>query len=107
MRLSHQANRWLSPPGAAAGALSSIPPRKGLAAGGAGRQFRGGLCEGHGGAAGQHRDAAGHDEAAEHLTNLKERFKRVKIHPISAQTGQGLDKLRAWLDEKIGYDVTK
>jgi hypothetical protein len=39
MRLSHQANRWLSPPGAAAGALSSIPPRKGLAAGGAGRQF--------------------------------------------------------------------
>ncbi len=46
-------------------------------------------------------------EAAEHLTNLKERFKRVKIHPISAQTGQGLDKLRAWLDEKIGYDVTK
>jgi GTP-binding protein len=46
-------------------------------------------------------------EAAEHLANLKERFKRVKIHPISAQTGQGLDKLRAWLDEKIGYDVTK
>jgi GTP-binding protein len=46
-------------------------------------------------------------EAAEHLANLKERFKRVKIHPISAQTGQGLDKLRAWLDDKIGSDVTK
>jgi len=46
-------------------------------------------------------------EAEPHLANLKERFKRVKIHPISAQTGQGLDKLRAWLDDKIGYDVTK
>lgn len=46
-------------------------------------------------------------ESTEHLANLKERFKRVKIHPISAQTGQGLDKLRAWLDDKIGYDVTK
>jgi GTP-binding protein len=46
-------------------------------------------------------------ESAEHLANLKERFKRVKIHPISAQTGEGLDKLRAWLNEKIGYDVTK
>ena len=46
-------------------------------------------------------------EAEPHLANLKDRFKRVKIHPISAQTGQGLDKLRAWLDDKIGYDVTK
>jgi GTP-binding protein len=46
-------------------------------------------------------------ESVPHLANLKERFKRVKIHPISAQTGQGLDKLRAWLDDKIGYDVTK
>lgn len=46
-------------------------------------------------------------EAAPHLANLKERFKRVKIHPVSAQDGQGLDKLRAWLDDKIGHDVTK
>lgn len=46
-------------------------------------------------------------EAADHLANLKDRFKRVKIHPISAQTGLGLDKLRSWLDEKIGYDVNK
>ena len=46
-------------------------------------------------------------EAAENLTRLKERFKRIKIHPISAQTGLGLDKLRDWLDEKIGFDLTK
>jgi GTPase len=46
-------------------------------------------------------------EAGDHLANLKDRFKRVKIHPISAQTGLGLDKLRSWLDEKIGYDVNK
>lgn len=41
-------------------------------------------------------------ESREHLANLKERFKRVKIHPVSADTGAGLDKLRQWLDEKIG-----
>ncbi len=41
-------------------------------------------------------------ESQEHLANLKDRFKRVKIHPVSADTGEGLDKLRKWLDEKIG-----
>ena len=45
-------------------------------------------------------------ESAEHLTNLKERFKRVKIHPVSASTGAGLDKLRTWLSEKIGVEQT-
>ena len=41
-------------------------------------------------------------EAAENLVHFKERFKRIKIHPVSAETGEGLDKLRKWLDEKIG-----
>ena len=43
-------------------------------------------------------------ESAEHLKNLKERFKRVKIHPVSATSGAGLDKLRTWLNEKIGQE---
>ncbi len=43
--------------------------------------------------------------ADEHVTRLKERFKRVKILPISAQTGLGMDKLRTYLDKQIGQDV--
>jgi GTP-binding protein len=43
--------------------------------------------------------------AAEHLANLKSRFKRVKILPISAQNGLGMDKLRAHLDKQIGQDM--
>ncbi len=46
-------------------------------------------------------------EAADNIENFKERFKRIKVFPISADTGEGLDKLRKWLDEKIGYDVEK
>ena len=45
-------------------------------------------------------------ESAEHLANLKERFKRVKIHPVSATTGDGINKLRTWLSEKIGVEQT-
>jgi GTPase len=41
-------------------------------------------------------------EAAEHLPNLKKTFKGVKLFPISANEGDGLDKLRAYLDETIG-----
>ncbi len=41
-------------------------------------------------------------EAAEFLPTLKDRFKRVKILPISAETGEGMDKLRKYLNEKIG-----
>jgi GTP-binding protein len=40
--------------------------------------------------------------AEEHVQNLKDRFKRVKIFPISAETGLGMDKLRAFLDKQIG-----
>ncbi|MBE7496129.1 MAG: GTPase ObgE [Verrucomicrobiaceae bacterium] len=46
-------------------------------------------------------------ESTENLERLKERFKRVKIHPVSANTGAGLEKLRVWLDEKIGQDITQ
>ena len=43
--------------------------------------------------------------AEEHVEHLKERFKRVRIFPISAQTGLGMDKLRAYLDKQIGKDM--
>ena len=46
-------------------------------------------------------------EAAENLVHFKERFKRIKVHPVSAETGEGLDKLRKWLDEKIGQKYEK
>lgn len=42
--------------------------------------------------------------AEENLARLKERFKRVKILPVSAETGLGMDKLRDFLDQKIGED---
>jgi len=42
--------------------------------------------------------------AEDNLARLKERFKRVKILPVSAETGLGMDKLRDFLDQKIGED---
>lgn len=44
-------------------------------------------------------------EAEEHYQQIRERFKRVKMFPISADTGAGLDKLRKYLDDKIGEQV--
>ncbi len=41
-------------------------------------------------------------ESQEHLTTLKERFKRIKIIPISADTGEGIDALKKYLNERIG-----
>ena len=41
-------------------------------------------------------------EAEEHYKQIKDRFKRVRIFPISADQGTGLDKLRKYLDDKIG-----
>lgn len=38
----------------------------------------------------------------ENLEILKDRFKRVKIIPISANEGTGMDKLVAYLDKEIG-----
>jgi GTP-binding protein len=43
--------------------------------------------------------------AEENFERLKERFKRIKIIPVSAQTGQGMDKLREYLDKQIGRDI--
>lgn len=47
--------------------------------------------------------------AEENVERLKDRFKRVKIFPVSAETGMGLDKLRDFLDKKIGqrFEVLK
>ena len=43
--------------------------------------------------------------AEENLERLKDRFKRIKIFPISAQSGTGMDKLRLHLDKQIGRDT--
>jgi GTPase len=45
--------------------------------------------------------------ADENVERLKDRFKRVKIFPISAETGLGMDKLRSYLDKQIGQDSDK
>lgn len=44
-------------------------------------------------------------ESEENIARLKERFKRVKIFPISANEGEGMKKLLGFLSEKIGQDV--
>ena len=41
-------------------------------------------------------------EAAENISRLKDRFKRIKLIPISADTGEGLHDLVAYLDQRIG-----
>lgn len=43
-------------------------------------------------------------EAAEAIVRLKSRFKRTKLFPISANEGDGLSKLTAYLSEKIGLE---
>jgi GTP-binding protein len=42
--------------------------------------------------------------ADEHLTAFRARFPKVDIIPISAETGDGLDDLRAVLDERAGSE---
>jgi GTPase len=44
-------------------------------------------------------------EAAGLLEEFKDRFKRIKIIPISANEGEGMAELIAYLDKTIGYDV--
>jgi GTP-binding protein len=41
----------------------------------------------------------------ENLALIKDRFKRVKILPISADSGLGMDKLHKFLDQKIGHNT--
>lgn len=43
--------------------------------------------------------------AEETVERLKDRFKRVRIFPVSAHTGAGMDKLVAYLDKQIGQEV--
>jgi GTP-binding protein len=43
-------------------------------------------------------------EAAEHVPILKKSFKGVKLFPLSANEGDGLDQLRVYLDETIGQN---
>jgi GTPase involved in cell partitioning and DNA repair len=40
-------------------------------------------------------------ESDEYMIHLKERFKRIKILPISANEGTGIDALRKYLESKI------
>lgn len=44
-------------------------------------------------------------EADENLVHLKERFKRVKVLPISANEGSGMDALRKYLETKIARPI--
>jgi len=44
-------------------------------------------------------------DAAQNLTRLKDRFKRVKVFPVSANEGTGMDKLVAHLSKVIAHDV--
>jgi GTP-binding protein len=40
-------------------------------------------------------------ESAENLKNFKQRFPRVKVLPISAETGEGLDAVRKELYQRV------
>ena len=42
------------------------------------------------------------DGAAENLDYLRQRFPKVEIVPISAETGEGLDDLKSLLDSEVG-----
>jgi len=44
-------------------------------------------------------------EARENIHHLKDRFKKQRLLPISANEGVGMDKLLAYLDEKIGSEA--
>jgi len=44
-------------------------------------------------------------ESDENLVHLQERFKRIKILPISANEGTGMDSLRKYLESKIARPI--
>jgi len=46
-------------------------------------------------------------EAEENVKRLKERFKRIKIFPLSANEGEGIDKLLTYLSTKVGHDLAE
>ena len=41
--------------------------------------------------------------AAEHLAAFEQRFPKVEVIPISADTGEGLDDLKLFLNDEVGY----
>jgi GTP-binding protein len=43
--------------------------------------------------------------AAENLTTFRQRFPKVEVIPISADTGEGLDDLRQMLDNEVGHKL--
>jgi GTPase len=43
-------------------------------------------------------------EAQENIERLKERFKRIKLIPISAENGEGIEELKDYLDKRIGEE---
>ena len=45
--------------------------------------------------------------AEENLANFRARFPKQTIIPISADTGEGVDALRAELDKRVGYRKDK
>jgi GTPase len=44
-------------------------------------------------------------EAEEKLAELKQRFPKVKVLPVSADGGEGMDKLAAELRKRVGYSL--
>ena len=45
------------------------------------------------------------DGAAEHLAAFRQRFPKIDVIPISADTGEGLDDLRRMLDNEVGHKL--
>ncbi len=45
--------------------------------------------------------------AAENLAIFRQRFPKVEVIPISAETGQGLDDLKQMLDNEVGQPRTQ
>jgi len=41
--------------------------------------------------------------AAENLAIFRQRFPKIDILPISAESGQGLDDLKQMLDNEVGF----
>jgi GTP-binding protein len=47
------------------------------------------------------------ESAAGHLTAFRQRFPKVDVIPISADTGEGLDDLRQMLDNEVGHKFSQ
>jgi GTP-binding protein len=45
------------------------------------------------------------DGSSENLINFRQRFPKIEVIPISADTGEGLDDLRRILDNEVGHKL--